>query len=120
MVSRRHAIKNKMSMSLEMRITFMIKMWTKVRITMGKGTRTRLRRSIRMGIILGNEDEIRISSMRMKARMRTRLEQNENEGNDEDEMRMRTKKTMGIRSEMSIREDELRNTECKMGKFQGS
>ena len=79
---------------------------------MGKGTRTRLRRNIRMGIILGNEDEIRISSMRMKARMRTRLEQNENEGNDEDEM--------GIRLEMSIREDELRNTECKMGKFQDS
>ena len=99
---------------------FRIKMWTKVRITMGKGTRTRLRRSIRMGIILGNEDEIRISSMRMKARMRTRLEQNENEGNDEDEMRMRNKKTMGIRLEMSIREDELRNTECKMGKFQDS
>ena len=73
MVSRRHAIKNKMSMSLEMRITFMIKMWTKVRITMGKGTRTRLRRSTRMGIILGNEDEIR-----------TLL--NENEGEDEDKV----------------------------------
>ena len=48
-------------------------MWTKVRITMGKGTRTRLRRSTRMGIILGNEDEIR-----------TLL--NENEGEDEDKV----------------------------------
>ena len=35
-------------------------------------------------------------------------------------MRMRTKKTMGIRLEMSIREDELRNMECKTGKFQDS
>ena len=33
-------------------------------------------------------------------------------------MRMRTKKTMGMRLEMSIRKDELRNTECKMEKFQ--
>ena len=56
MVSRRHAIKNKMSTSLEMRITFMIKMWTKVRITMGKGTRTRLRRSIRMEIRMHGDD----------------------------------------------------------------
>ena len=94
MVSRRHAIKNKMSMSLEMRITFMIKMWTKVRITMGKGTRTRLRRSIRMeirmGMILGNEDEMRMwmgirIKMRIKMRIRARMNEDGNEGKDEDE-----------------------------------
>lgn len=33
-------------------------------------------------------------------------------------MRMRTKKMIGMRLEMSIRKDELRNTECKMGKLQ--
>ena len=32
---------------------------------------------------------------------------------------MRTKKTMGMRLEMSIRKDELRNTECKMEKIPG-
>ena len=31
-------------------------------------------------------------------------------------MRMRTKKMIGMRLEMSIRNDELRNTECKMEK----
>ena len=54
--------------------------------------------------------------MRMKVRMRTRLVQNENEGKNDDEMRMRTKKMIGMRLEMSIRNDELRNTECKMEK----
>ena len=54
--------------------------------------------------------------MRMKVRMRTRLVQNENGGKNDDEMRMRTKKMIGMRLEMSIRKDELRNTECKMKK----
>ena len=54
--------------------------------------------------------------MRMKVRMRTRLVQNENGGKNDDEMRMRTKKMIGMRLEMSIRNDELRNTECKMEK----
>ena len=56
--------------------------------------------------------------MRMKVRMRTRLVQNENEGKNDDEMRMRTKKMIGMRLEMSIRNDELRNTECKIEKTQ--
>ena len=70
-----------------------------------------------MGMKIGMRRGTRIT-MRVKVRMRTRLEQNENEGKNDDEMRMRTKKTMGMRLEMSIRKDELRNTECKMEKFQ--
>ena len=54
--------------------------------------------------------------MRMKVGMRIRLVQNENEGKNDDETRMRTKKMIGMRLEMSIRNDELRNTECKMEK----
>lgn len=56
--------------------------------------------------------------MRMKVRMRTRLVKNENGGKNDDETRMRTKKMIGMRLEMNIRKDELRNTECKMGKLQ--
>ena len=54
--------------------------------------------------------------MRMKVRMRTRLVQNENGGKNDDETRMRTKNMIGMRLEMSIRNDKLRNTECKMEK----
>ena len=70
-----------------------------------------------IGMKIGMRRGTRIT-MRVKVRMRTRLEQNENEGKNDDEMRMRTKKTMGMRLEMSIQKDELRNTECKMEKFQ--
>ena len=70
-----------------------------------------------IGMKIGMRRGTRIT-MRVKVRMRTRLEQNENEGKNDDEMKMRTKKTMGMRLEMSIQKDELRNTECKMEKFQ--
>ena len=64
-------------------------MWTKVRITMEEGMKARLRRSIRMGIILGNEDEIRMwmgirIKMRIKMRIRARMNEDGNEGKDQD------------------------------------
>ena len=65
MAFRRHAIKNKMSVSLKMRITFRIRMcMNKGEDNDGGGDEERLRRSIRMeirmGMIFGNDDEVRM------------------------------------------------------------